>query len=89
VALVERAGARVVDAVTPLTAMIVDGGKPPPLGGSDAEEKFAEEARRQRRNLDTARQYGVRVVGVEALLDMLGLTRESITSNRLPGTEAR
>jgi hypothetical protein len=28
-------------------------------------------------------------VGVEALLDMLGLTRESITSNRLPGTEAR
>jgi hypothetical protein len=26
---------------------------------------------------------------VEALLDMLGLTRESITSNRLPGTEAR
>lgn len=89
VALVERAGARVVDAVTPLTAMIVDGGKPPSLGGSDAEEKFADEARRQRRNLDTARQYGVRVVGVEALLDMLGLTRESITSNRLPGTEAR
>jgi hypothetical protein len=88
VGLVERAGARVVDAVTPLTAMVVDGGKPPAFAAG-AEAKFDDEARRQRRNLDTARQYGVRLVGVEALLDMLGLTRESLTSNRLPGTEGR
>jgi hypothetical protein len=89
VALVERAGARVVDAVTPLTAMVVDGGKPPSIGDVDAEKRFSEkEGRQQRATLDTARQYGVRVVGVEALLDMLGLTREALTSNRLPGTAA-
>jgi hypothetical protein len=88
VKLVERAGGRVVDAVTPLTAMVVDGGKPPAFGAGAAEPSD-EEARRQRRNLDTARLHGVRVVGVEALLDMLGLTRESLTANRLPGTEGR
>ena len=84
--LVTRAGGRVVDAVTPTTAMVVDGGKPPSERG---EEGFAEEARRQSRNLKTAAQYGVRVVGVDALLDMLGLSRSALTSNSLPRAAAR
>jgi hypothetical protein len=84
--LVRRAGGRVVDAVTPMTAMVVDGGKPPPERG---EAGFAEEARRQVRNLATAKQYGVRVVGLDALLDMLGLSKAALSSNGLPRAEAR
>jgi hypothetical protein len=83
VGLVERAGARVVDAVTPMTAMVVDGGKPPAMGDRRVEDAFAEEARRQKRTIDTARQFGVRVVGIDALLDMLGTNRDSFTSGRL------
>jgi hypothetical protein len=84
--LVKRAGGRVVDSVTPMTAMVVDGGKPPAERG---EEGFAEEARRQSRNLKTAEQFGVRVVGVDALLDMLGLSRSALTSNGLPRAATR
>jgi hypothetical protein len=65
---------------------VVDGGKPPAERG---EEGFAEEARRQSRNLKTAEQFGVRVVGVDALLDMLGLSRSALTSNGLPRAATR
>ena len=84
--MVRRAGGRVVDAVTPMTAMVVDGGKPPSERG---EAGFAEEARRQVRNRATAKQYGVRVVGLDALLDMLGLSKAALSSNGLPRAEAR
>jgi len=79
--LVTRAGGRVVDAVTPMTSLVVDAGKPPAERG---DEGFAEESRRQARSLATAKQYGVRVVGIDALLDMLGLSRSSLASDRLP-----
>jgi hypothetical protein len=85
VALVERAGARIVDAVSPTTALVVDAGRP---SGARAEEGFAEEGRRQKRNLDAARMYGVRVMGIDALLDMLGLDRASLTADRLPRAAA-
>jgi hypothetical protein len=83
--LVQRAGGRVVEAVTPMTAMVVDAGKPPAELG---EEGFAEEARRQNRSLGTAKQYGVRVVGLDSLLDMLGLSRAALTADRLPRAAA-
>ena len=83
--LVQRAGGRVVEAVTPMTAMVVDAGKPPAELG---EEGFAEEARRQNRSLGTAKQYGVRVVGIDSLLDMLGLSRAALTADRLPRAAA-
>ncbi|MEX0671403.1 MAG: hypothetical protein WD060_13205 [Pirellulales bacterium] len=82
--IVERAGARVAQSVSTMTAMVVDGGKPPAQSGEREVEAFAEEARRQRRSVDAAKQFGVRVVGIDALLDMLGLTRESVTAPRLP-----
>lgn len=84
--LVTQAGGRVVDAVTPMTAMVVDAGKPPAERGDAG---FAEEARRQARSLATAKQYGVRVVGIDALLDMLGLSRSALVSDRLPRAAAR
>lgn len=86
VELVRRAGGRVVDSVTPLTAMVIDGGKPPAERG---EEGFAEEARRQSRNLSTAKQFGVRVVGIDAVLDMLGLSRAALATDGLPRAAAR
>ena len=79
--LVTRAGGRVVDAVTPTTSLVVDAGKPPAERG---DEGFAEESRRQARSLATAKQYGVRVVGIDAVLDMLGLSRSALASDRLP-----
>ena len=82
--IVERAGARVAQSVSTMTAMVVDGGKPPPQSGEREVEAFAEEARRQRRSVEAAKQFGVKVVGIDALLDMLGLTRESVTATRLP-----
>ncbi|MCE9630923.1 MAG: hypothetical protein K8S94_09470 [Planctomycetia bacterium] len=82
--IVERAGARVAQSVSTTTALVVDGGKPSPQAGEREVEAFAEEARRQRRSVEAAKQFGVRVVGIDALLDMLGLTRESITANSLP-----
>lgn len=81
--IVKRSGARVAQAVSTTTAMVVDGGKPPARAGEKELEAFEEEARRQRRSVEAARQFGVRVVGIDALLDMLGLTRESVTANRL------
>jgi hypothetical protein len=81
---VTRAGARVVDAVTPSTAMVVDGGKPPTQASAEVKEAFESEARRQKRALDSARQWGVRVVGVDAVLDMLGTSRQALTADRLP-----
>jgi hypothetical protein len=81
--LVARSGAKVVDAITPMTAMVIDGGKPPSTGDKRIEDAFAEEARRQKRTIDTAKQLGIRVVGIDALLDMLGTTRDSFTSGRL------
>ena len=71
--------------VTPMTAMVVDAGKPPAEKG---EEGFAEEARRQNRSLGTAKQDGVRVVGIDSLLDMLGLSRAALTADRLPRAAA-
>ncbi len=82
--IVERAGARVAQSVSTMTAMVVDGGKPPPQSGEREVEAFAEEARRQRRSVEAAKQFGVKVVGIDALLDMLGLTQESVTATRLP-----
>ncbi|MFM8734802.1 MAG: hypothetical protein ACKOC8_06375 [Pirellulales bacterium] len=83
-AFVARAGARVVDAVTPSTAMVVDGGKPPAQASDETKEAFESEARRQKRAIDSARQWGVRVVGVDAVLDMLGTSRQALAADRLP-----
>jgi hypothetical protein len=84
--LVEKAGGRVVDAVTPTTAMVVDAGKPRPIAGNDAKVPGwspKDESLRDR-EIKTARQLGIRVVALDSLLDMLGVDRQDIETGSLP-----
>ena len=84
--LVERAGARVVDSVTPQTALVVDAGMPSSTdvnAGLGKDWKPADEAVR-RKALERAKEAGIRVSSLDALLDMLGLDRESLDGRRLP-----
>ena len=77
VALVERAGGRVVDSVTEATTMLVDAGPPPPSAGDTSGTWRKEDGERRTRALDKAKQVGIRVSGVDALLDMLGQSRDA------------
>jgi hypothetical protein len=87
-ATVEQAGGRIVDAVAPNTALVVDLGQP--SVGDDGREipGWAAEAKRRSRNLDSAKTYNIRVTGVDGLLDMLGLDKESFRPGRLPKARA-
>lgn len=81
--LVERSGGRVEPSVTPATTLVVDAGPPRVIGGEKpAGWRQADETRRQRM-LDEAKRLGVRVVGVDTFLDMMGLDRSSFDTNRL------
>lgn len=85
-ALVERNGARVVDAVSPTTGLVVDAGVPSTEDlqmGIGRDWKPADEAVRKRAT-DRAKEYGVRVVSLDGLLDLLGLDREALDGRRLP-----
>ncbi|MFM7108682.1 MAG: hypothetical protein ACKOZU_08815 [Planctomycetaceae bacterium] len=84
--LVERNGGKVVDAVGPTTGLVVDAGAPSTEDlqvGIGKDWKPADEAVRKRAT-DRAKEYGVRVVSLDGLLDMLGLDRESLDGRRLP-----
>lgn len=87
-ATVERAGGKVMDGVTPKTAVVVDLGQPPT--GQDEREVpgWPAEARRRTRNLDSARIYSVRVTGIDGLLDMLGLEADSFRPGSMPKSRA-
>ena len=80
--LIERAGGAVVDTVTPQTSLVVDGG-PPSMTvlerGPPGAWRPTDEARR-RRVLEQARDSNVRVVGIDALLDALGLDRSALAT---------
>ena len=86
--IVERGGGRVVDAVAPNTALVVDLGQPP--AGDDGSEipGWPAEAKRRTRNLDAARTYNIRVAGIAGMLDMLGLDADSYRPGRLPKARA-
>ncbi len=81
---VERAGGRIVDAVTPGTSLVVDLGQPPAGGGGQDVPGWPAESKRRTRNLDSARTYNVRVTGIEGLLSMLGLEADSFLPGNLP-----
>jgi len=84
--LVERLGGRVEPAVSSTTTMLIDAGPPRSPGGTlerSAGWRAADEARRDKQ-IKEARRLGIRVVGVDAFLDMMGLDREVLDSNRLP-----
>lgn len=89
--LLESRGARIIDAVTPLTTMVVDAGKPKPVAGVDGLPKGWRDADNKRYDLQIkqARDLGVRIVGIDAVLDMLGLQREALAAGRLPPRSGR
>lgn len=85
--LVERAGASVADTVSPATAFVIDAGPPKAtdLIGDRAREWRPPDEARRKKETDRARELGIRVLGLDALLDMLGLDREALENQRLPG----
>lgn len=82
--IVEKAGGKIVDAVAPNTAVVVDLGQPPSAQDGREVPGWPAEAKRRTRNLDSARVYNIRVTGLDGLLDMLGLDQESFRPGRLP-----
>jgi len=89
--LVERFGGRVEPTVTPATALVVDGGLPRiTAAGLDKNSGWrpADEKRREKQ-LAEARRLGVRVVGLNRFLEMMGLDRESFDATSLAGPGGR
>ncbi|MEI7782009.1 MAG: hypothetical protein WCJ18_08820 [Planctomycetota bacterium] len=83
--LIERVGGRVEQMVSSSTTMIVDAGPPRTIGAGTERAtgwRPADETRRDRQ-LKEARRLGIRIVGLDAFLEMLGLDRDSLDSNRL------
>jgi hypothetical protein len=84
--LIERIGGRVEPAVSTATTMVIDAGLPQSPGGvleRAAGWRAADEARRDKQTKE-ARRLGIRVVGLDAFLEMMGLDRSALDSNRLP-----
>lgn len=78
-ALVERSGATLSDTVTPRTAAVVDAGPPQAAdaaAGRAAAWRPADETRRKT-TVDRAKAIGVKVIGIDALYDLLGIDREA------------
>jgi hypothetical protein len=83
--LVERVGGRVEQLVSSSTTMLVDAGPPRTVGAGTeraAGWRPADDTRRDKQ-LKEARRLGIQIVGLDAFLEMLGIDRESLDSNRL------
>jgi hypothetical protein len=86
--VIERAGGTVVGTVSPQTSLVVDAGSPPqsvvergPAGvWRQSDEKRRKEA------VDRARDVGARVVGLDTLLDVLGVDRSALSAATLAPT---
>jgi hypothetical protein len=88
--LIERAGGTVVDTVTAQTSLVVDGGPPSASmldRGPPGAWKPTDDARRKR-VLEQTREFNVRVVGIDALLEVLGLDRSALASATVATPEA-
>jgi hypothetical protein len=88
--LVERIGGTVAESVTPSTTMVVDAGVPQVKGvdaeGQVASRKFwnAKQKENRVRQLEAAKQLGIKVMAIDPFLDMMGLQVEAVRANRLP-----
>jgi hypothetical protein len=86
VSRIEKFGGRVVDTVTPATGLVVDAGLPRTTPGDTKMPtgwRPVDVARRTRQ-LELAKNLGIRTVTVDAVLEMLGTDREDIETGRLP-----
>jgi hypothetical protein len=74
-ARIERAGARVVNAVSPQTTLVVDAGVPDAAEMSSGAAKSwrAADENRRKAAIEQAEKLGLRVTGLAGLLEMLGL----------------
>jgi len=87
--LIERVGGTIEEAVTPATTMVVDAGVPR-MSGGDAElqgarkQMTAKQKEHRTRQLEDAKKLGIKVVGIEPFLGMMGLQTEAVRQNRLP-----
>lgn len=84
--MIERIGGRVEPKVSTSTTMVIDAGLPQSPGGvleRAAGWRAGDEKRRETETKEAAR-LGIRVVGIDAFLDMMGLDRSALDSNRLP-----
>jgi len=89
--LVTRINGRVEPSVSSTTTLVIDAGLPKSPGGvleRAAGWRATDEARRDKQ-IKEARRLGIRVVGVDTFLDMMGLDREMLDSNRLPRPTGR
>jgi hypothetical protein len=82
----ERAGARVSEVVTARTSLVVDAGPPRAAQVAAGRVKNWRQPDEDRRNkaMKSAKEAGVRVVGLEGLFDMLGLDPMAFRGNVLP-----
>jgi len=88
--LVQRIGGTIGDMVTPTTTMVVDAGVPE-MKSSDAEGQSssrkqwtAKQKEDRVRQIEAAKQLGIKVMAIEPFIDMLGLQMNSVRTNRLP-----
>lgn len=87
--LVERIGGTVGDDVNPSTTMIVDAGLPQ-AKGLDAEgqgsrkQLTAKQKENRTRQLEAAKQLGIKVMAIEPFLGLMGLQMDSVRADRLP-----
>jgi hypothetical protein len=87
--LVERIGGTIEESVTPSTTMVVDAGVPQ-IKGFDAEGQSsrkqwtAKQKDSRTRQLEFAKQLGIKVMAIEPFLNLMGLQVESVRDNRLP-----
>ena len=86
VSRIESFGGTVVDTVSASTDLIVDGGLPRSVTG---ESKTLPgwrpvDASRRSKQLDLAKNLGIRTVTVDGMLEMLGETRQEVETGSLP-----
>jgi len=82
--LVAAVGGTVAEAVSPQTTLVVDAGVPRMVGGERAAGWRPADDTRREKQLREARRLGLKVVGLDDFLRMLGLERDSLDANRLP-----
>jgi hypothetical protein len=83
-ALVARAGGSVADAVGSRTSLVVDAGEPVLRAGAlEARGWGPDDAARRNRQLEEAKRQGVKVLRIDAFLDLFGLEEGWLDADRL------
>jgi hypothetical protein len=82
--LVASVGGTIAPFVSPQTALVVDAGVPKTVGGERAPGWRPADSQRREKQLKEAQRLGLKVIGLDRFLRMLGLQRDSLDANRLP-----